>query len=157
MIEVTTTCVCANKSILLLVFLGFRSLFRGSNCIDCYAHFWMEMASYIVIYSAIHFRYNNAGLYILHYLFTHIIRFCFTILSIIVRLQWLPESMVFDMTNGRTDLALSTLERVAKENKKSLPLGRLVMDRFYQASHGRFKDVLSKEMCKTSALLWLVW
>lgn len=61
------------------------------------------------------------------------------------------------MTTGRMDRAVSTLERVAKENKKPLPLGRLVMDRFYQAHHGHLKDVLSKEMCKTSTLLWLVW
>lgn len=90
------------------------------------------------------------------FIYTHY-SFFSLLFNLIMQLQWLPESMVFDMTNGRTDLALSTLERVAKENKKSLPLGRLVMDRFYQASHGRFKDVLSKEMCKTSALLWLVW
>ncbi|XP_012225454.1 synaptic vesicle 2-related protein isoform X1 [Linepithema humile] len=70
---------------------------------------------------------------------------------------WLPESTIFDMTTGRMDRAISTLERVAKENKKSLPLGRLVMDRFYQGHHGCLKDVLSKEMCKTSTLLWLVW
>ncbi|KAH0946045.1 hypothetical protein HN011_000656 [Eciton burchellii] len=70
---------------------------------------------------------------------------------------WLPESTIFDMANGRTDRAIATLERVAKENKKSLPPGRLVMDRFYQSHHGQLRDVLSKEMCKTSTLLWLVW
>lgn len=64
---------------------------------------------------------------------------------------------MFDMANGRMDRAITTLERVAKENTKSLPLGRLVMDRFYQSHHGRFRDVLSKEMCKTSTLLWIVW
>ncbi|XP_029161746.1 synaptic vesicle 2-related protein-like isoform X2 [Nylanderia fulva] len=78
--------------------------------------------------------------------------FIFAVIS-----PWLPESTIFDMTTGKTDRAISTLERVARENKKSLPLGRLVMDRFYQAHHGRLKDVLSKEMCKTSTLLWLVW
>lgn len=61
------------------------------------------------------------------------------------------------MTTGRMDRAVSTLERVARENKKPLPPGRLVMDRFYQVNHGKLKDVLSKEMCRTSALLWLVW
>jgi len=61
------------------------------------------------------------------------------------------------MANGRTDRAIATLERVAKENKKSLPPGRLVMDRFYQSHHGQLRDVLSKEMCKTSTLLWLIW
>ncbi|XP_061933833.1 synaptic vesicle 2-related protein isoform X2 [Apis cerana] len=70
---------------------------------------------------------------------------------------WLPESTVFDITSGRMDKAVSTLERVARENKKPLPPGRLVMDRFYQINHGKLKDVLSKEMCKTSTLLWLVW
>ncbi|XP_043667471.1 synaptic vesicle 2-related protein [Vespula pensylvanica] len=70
---------------------------------------------------------------------------------------WLPESAIFDMTTGRMDKALSTLERIARENKKPLPLGRLIMDRFYQTNRGRFTDVLSKEMCKTSTLLWLVW
>ncbi|KAM0733486.1 Synaptic vesicle 2-related protein [Formica fusca] len=78
--------------------------------------------------------------------------FIFAVIS-----PWLPESTIFDMTTGKTDRAVSTLERVARENKKSLPIGRLVMDRFYQAHHGQLKDVLSKEMCKTSALLWLVW
>ncbi|XP_003699409.1 synaptic vesicle 2-related protein isoform X1 [Megachile rotundata] len=70
---------------------------------------------------------------------------------------WLPESTIFDMTSGRMDKAVSTLERVARENKKPLPPGRLVMDRFYQVNHGKLKDVLSKEMCRTSTLLWLVW
>ncbi|KAK2585179.1 hypothetical protein KPH14_008677 [Odynerus spinipes] len=70
---------------------------------------------------------------------------------------WLPESAIFDMTTGKMDKALSTLERIARENKKPLPLGRLIMDRFYQTNCGRFTDVLSKEMCKTSTLLWLVW
>ncbi|KAG7208753.1 hypothetical protein KM043_014948 [Ampulex compressa] len=70
---------------------------------------------------------------------------------------WVPESTLFDMTTGRMDKAISTLERVARENKKPLPPGRLVMDRFYRTNHGRLRDVLSKEMCKTSALLWLVW
>ncbi|CAK9796056.1 Synaptic vesicle 2-related protein [Anthophora quadrimaculata] len=70
---------------------------------------------------------------------------------------WLPESTIFDMASGRMDKAVSTLERVARENKKPLPPGRLVMDRFYQVNHGKLKDVLSKEMCRTSTLLWLVW
>ncbi|XP_026674748.1 synaptic vesicle 2-related protein isoform X2 [Ceratina calcarata] len=71
---------------------------------------------------------------------------------------WLPESTAFDMTSGRMDKAVSTLERVARENKKPLPPGRLVMDRFYQVmNHGKLRDVLSKEMCRTSTLLWLVW
>ncbi|XP_066597777.1 synaptic vesicle 2-related protein isoform X2 [Prorops nasuta] len=70
---------------------------------------------------------------------------------------WLPESAVFNLTTGKMDKAVCTLERIAQENKKSLPMGRLVMDRFYRINHGKFRDVLSKEMFKTSTLLWLIW
>ncbi|XP_015596532.1 synaptic vesicle 2-related protein [Cephus cinctus] len=70
---------------------------------------------------------------------------------------WLPESAMFDMAAGRTDRAFTTLERVARENGKPMPLGRLVLDRFYPTSRGRLRDLLSTEMRRTSALLWLVW
>ena len=41
-------------------------------------------------------------------------------------LQWLPESARFDMTRGNRTRALATLERIAQENGKSMPLGKLV-------------------------------
>lgn len=132
------------------------------------------MASYIIIHSIIYICCNITGMYrfinIFNVYYTYILiclrkldKFLSNCLKMWItsnsdtNLQWLPESTIFDMTTGKTDRAVSTLERVARENKKSLPIGRLVMDRFYQAHHGQLKDVLSKEMCKTSALLWLVW
>ena len=43
-------------------------------------------------------------------------------------MQWLPESARFDMARGQTDRAFETLKRIAADNKKPMPLGRLVMD-----------------------------
>ena len=41
-------------------------------------------------------------------------------------LQWLPESARFDMTRGNRERALATLERIAKDNGKPMPLGKLI-------------------------------
>ncbi len=38
---------------------------------------------------------------------------------------WLPESARFHLASGRPDLAMDTLKRIAKDNKTSLPEGRL--------------------------------
>ncbi|XP_058791612.1 synaptic vesicle 2-related protein isoform X2 [Phymastichus coffea] len=70
---------------------------------------------------------------------------------------WLPESASYDMMMGRTDKALTTLERIARENGKPMPSGRLVIDRVYPSSRGKLVDLLNKDMYKTSVLLWLVW
>ena len=44
--------------------------------------------------------------------------------------QWLPESARFDMTRGNRPRALATLERIAKENGKPMPLGKLIEPTF---------------------------
>ena len=41
-------------------------------------------------------------------------------------LQWLPESVRYLVAMGDSDKALATLKRVADENGKPMPLGRLV-------------------------------
>lgn len=51
--------------------------------------------------------------------------------------QWLPESPRFDIARGMPDRAMATLERVARENGKPMPLGKLV-------------DVVA-EVCSSSA------
>ena len=41
-------------------------------------------------------------------------------------LQWLPESVRYLVAMGDMERALATLKRVADENGKPMPLGRLV-------------------------------
>ncbi len=55
--------------------------------------------------------------------------FCFKMLHFDVHLcvlQWLPESARYDMARGQVDRAYATLQRIAADNGKSMPLGRLV-------------------------------
>jgi len=60
-----------------------------------------------------------------------IVMFCFScsiygIVFVLCRCQWLPESPRFDIARGMPDRAMATLERVARENGKPMPLGKLV-------------------------------
>jgi len=41
-------------------------------------------------------------------------------------IQWLPESVRYDMACGNHTKALETLKRIAADNGKPMPLGRLV-------------------------------
>lgn len=72
---------------------------------------------------------------------------------------WLPESARFHVACGQTDKALETLEQIAKDNKKPMLLGRLVVDDAHQHSphRGRFRDLLVSSLRTTSLLLWFIW
>ena len=41
-------------------------------------------------------------------------------------LKWLPESPRFDIARGQPEQALETLKRIADDNGKPMPLGRIV-------------------------------
>jgi len=41
-------------------------------------------------------------------------------------LQWIPESPRFDIARGMPERAMATLERIARDNGKPMPLGKLV-------------------------------
>ena len=49
-------------------------------------------------------------------------------LAFVLSCSWLPESPRFMAASGNSEQALSTLTRVAKENGKSMLLGRLTVD-----------------------------
>nr|KAG5690087.1 hypothetical protein BaRGS_016395 [Batillaria attramentaria] len=73
------------------------------------------------------------------------------------RKTWLPESARYDLTRGHYDSAVKTLERIAKENGKPMPLGKLVEPTIEHVKRGRIKDLLTPEMRKTTVLLWIIW
>ncbi|XP_031425904.1 synaptic vesicle 2-related protein isoform X1 [Clupea harengus] len=68
---------------------------------------------------------------------------------------WLPESARYDMLTGNQEKALSTLKRIAKENKVPMPLGKLVAAR--QEDRGKFQDLFSPHFRWTTILLWFIW
>ena len=71
---------------------------------------------------------------------------------------WLPESARHDAATGQSECAIETLERVAKDNKQPMLLGRLIVDDdHYFAIRGSFTDLLSRELRKTTILLWIIW
>uniref|UniRef100_A0A8C9YNA6 SV2 related protein b n=1 Tax=Sander lucioperca TaxID=283035 RepID=A0A8C9YNA6_SANLU len=43
--------------------------------------------------------------------------------------QWLPESIHFNMLVGKTEKAMATLTRIAKENGKAMPQGKLTANK----------------------------
>ena len=59
-------------------------------------------------------------------------------MNVTCHFQWLPESPRFDIARGMPDRAMATLQRVARDNGKPMPLGKLVdlvseVDLFYAA------------------------
>ena len=77
---------------------------------------------------------------------------CFVLAS-----SWLPESARFQAASGDSDQALDTLTRLARDNGRSMLLGRLVVDDGYGLGRGRLADLLSKDLRRTTILLWIIW
>ncbi|XP_008303324.1 synaptic vesicle 2-related protein-like [Stegastes partitus] len=68
---------------------------------------------------------------------------------------WLPESPRFDVLTGRREKAMETLARVAKENGKTMPQGRMMA--YKQGDRGRIKDLFAAQYWRTTLLLWFIW
>lgn len=96
--------------------------------------------------------------------------------------QWMPESARFYAAAGNHDKAMLVLKRIATENKKLMPPGRLVVDdmqvRILGYDHqetvcdtqvilvisdlqnvprGRIRDLMIPELKKTTILLGIIW
>lgn len=73
---------------------------------------------------------------------------------------WLPESPRFDIARGQTDRALETLQRIAADNNKAMPLGRL-LDIHHESdepvARGQIRDLFTPELRLTTGLLWFIW
>ncbi|KAM9841674.1 synaptic vesicle 2-related protein [Aulostomus maculatus] len=69
---------------------------------------------------------------------------------------WLPESPRFDILMGKPEKAMATLIRIAKDNGKTIPRGKL-MGCKWQNERGRIKDLFTRQYCRTTLLLWFIW
>jgi len=78
-------------------------------------------------------------------------------LAFVLCCSWLPESPRYMAASGHSEQALATLSRVAKENGKSMLLGRLTVDDMQVAGRGRLADLLSKDLRRTTVMLWVIW
>uniref|UniRef100_A0AAY4CHA8 Synaptic vesicle 2-related protein n=1 Tax=Denticeps clupeoides TaxID=299321 RepID=A0AAY4CHA8_9TELE len=68
---------------------------------------------------------------------------------------WLPESARYDVLTGNQEKALATLQRIAKENRVPMPLGKLIAAR--QEERGKIQDLFSQNFRWTTILLWFIW
>ncbi|XP_068191543.1 synaptic vesicle 2-related protein-like [Antennarius striatus] len=69
--------------------------------------------------------------------------------------SWLPESPRFDLLTGNTEKAMATLQRVARDNGKTMPEGKVIAHK--QKDRGQIKDLLSSQYWRTTLLLWFIW
>ncbi|XP_037120828.1 synaptic vesicle 2-related protein isoform X2 [Syngnathus acus] len=69
---------------------------------------------------------------------------------------WLPESPRFDLLNGNVTKVMATLERIAKDNGKALPPGRMVCN-LAPNSRGRLSELFTRRYCRTMLLLLFIW
>lgn len=70
---------------------------------------------------------------------------------------WMPESARFYAAAGNHDKAMLVLKRIATENKKLMPPGRLVVDDMQNVPRGRIRDLMIPELKKTTILLGIIW
>ncbi|CAK6959461.1 synaptic vesicle 2-related protein [Scomber scombrus] len=68
---------------------------------------------------------------------------------------WLPESPRFDVLMGKRENAMATLTRIAKENGKTLPPGKVTV--YKQSERGQIKDLFIPQYRSTTLLLWFIW
>uniref|UniRef100_A0A671XJM1 Synaptic vesicle 2-related protein-like n=1 Tax=Sparus aurata TaxID=8175 RepID=A0A671XJM1_SPAAU len=68
---------------------------------------------------------------------------------------WLPESPRFDRLTGKTEKAMATLIRIAKENGKEMPKGKMAACK--KNDRGRLKDLFSPQYWRTTLLLCFIW
>ncbi|XP_068609306.1 synaptic vesicle 2-related protein-like [Brachionichthys hirsutus] len=68
---------------------------------------------------------------------------------------WLPESPRFDLLTGNAEKAMATLQRVAKDNGKTMPPGKVTAHT--QRDRRKVKDLFSPQYWRMTLLLWFIW
>jgi len=71
---------------------------------------------------------------------------------------WLPESPRYLVAAGKQEEAEHILDRVAKDNNRKKPQGRLkIIECRLRKPRGRVSDLLNPENRRTTIILWLLW
>ncbi|XP_042365391.1 synaptic vesicle 2-related protein-like [Plectropomus leopardus] len=68
---------------------------------------------------------------------------------------WLPESARFHVLTGKAEKAMATLTRIANDNGKAMPRGKIVACQ--QNNRRRIKDLFTPQFRRTTLLLWFSW
>ncbi|XP_013395159.1 synaptic vesicle 2-related protein [Lingula anatina] len=84
------------------------------------------------------------------------------VLIFILACLWLPESARYEMTNGRHDVAYAIIERIAKDNNKPMPEGKLihagsVNPEQVEVKRGRVQDLFTPDLRITTIILLGLW
>ncbi|XP_062957079.1 putative transporter SVOPL [Cynocephalus volans] len=74
---------------------------------------------------------------------------------LIMAFRFIPESARFNVSTGNTQVALTTLQRIARMNRSVMPEGRLVEP--ILENRGRFADLLDAKYLRTTLQIWVIW
>ncbi|XP_019649650.1 putative transporter SVOPL [Ailuropoda melanoleuca] len=74
---------------------------------------------------------------------------------LILAFKFIPESARFNVSTGKTQAALATLQRIAKMNRSVMPEGKLVEP--ILEKRGRFADLLDAKYLRTTLQIWVIW
>ncbi|XP_006817913.1 synaptic vesicle 2-related protein-like [Saccoglossus kowalevskii] len=78
------------------------------------------------------------------------------VLIFAVSCWWLPESARYQVACGKQEAAFATLKRIALENNKPMPLGKLVI-RDKTEKRGKFSDLFVPQLRMTTIVLMFIW
>ncbi|XP_070571836.1 synaptic vesicle 2-related protein-like [Ptychodera flava] len=78
------------------------------------------------------------------------------VLIFAISCKWMPESARYHVICGQQEKAFQTLKRIALDNNKPMPLGKLVV-RTVKEKRGKFTDLFTPELRKTSVILMFIW
>ncbi|XP_056373956.1 putative transporter SVOPL isoform X2 [Hyla sarda] len=69
--------------------------------------------------------------------------------------QFIPESARFNLSVGKNQEAMETLEKIAKINRSHMPEGTIHEE--VAENTGKFLDLLDRKYLRTSLQIWVIW